>query len=189
MQAIKKLSDELGPEQLVVLEYHTKDTWASKDTEALYKFYNPEGTPTIYFDGANGVSGGGDTDYLYARYKRIFSREVAVPPAVMLSAAKFQENIPGSINVKLTNVSGSAITDAWLYGVAYQDLGTERHHFLVSAFSKKSISQLGAGETLGLELSFDTQASLLNVVIYCKSSTGQIIQAALVPGTAQLWLP
>jgi hypothetical protein len=189
LQAIKKLSDELGPEQLVVVEYHTKDTWALKETEALYKSYNPEGTPTIYFDGANGVSGGGDPDYLYARYKRIVTKAVAILPDVKMSAAKLRENIPGAVIVELTNISGSAIVGAWLYGVAYQDLGTERHYFMASAISKKEISQIASDESLKLELLFDTQASLLNIVVFLKSNSGQILQAVLVPGTPQLWLP
>jgi hypothetical protein len=189
LQAIKKLSDELGPEQLVVVEYHTKDTWSFRETEALYKLYDPEGTPTIYFDGANGVSGGSDTDYLYARYKRIVTKEAVVVPVVRMNAAKLQENSPGAVIVELANTSGSTIEGAWLYGVAYQDLGTERHHFMASAISKKYIPRVAGDEILKLELLFDTQASLLNIVVFLKSNSGQIIQAVLIPGSPQLWLP
>ena len=189
MQTIKKLSDELGPEQLLVLEYHTKDTWSSKETEALYKYYGSEGTPSVYFDGANGVSGGGDTEYLYARYKRIIAKEAAVAPPIALGAAKLRENIPGAVNVKIENVSGSVLEGAWLYAVAYQDLDTERHHFMVSAISKKALPSVSTGEAFETELYFDTQASLLNTVVFVKSGSGQVLQAALIPGTTQLWLP
>ena len=179
----------MGPERLVVLEYHTKDQWAFRETEALYSSYDVEGTPSVFFDGKNGVAGGSDASYLYARYKRITEKELTARELLTLSAARASDIIPGIINVKLTNISEETFTDLQLIGVAYQDFGTERHHFLVSDISAVNVPEIRPGDSLELEISFETQASLLNTVLFVKSVTGQIIQGTRLAGTSQIWLP
>jgi hypothetical protein len=189
LQAIKRLSDELGTEKLLVLEYHTKDTWASRDTEALYEYYDPEGTPTVYFNGGNEVAGGGDSDYLYSRYKKIVTRESAVEPVIGLAVSRSVENEPGTVVVRLTNGTGNLLEDVVLCGVAYQDFGTERHYFLASDMSMVPVAGIPAGSSVEIALFFETRASELSVAVFLKSAAGDVIQAALLPGVSQLWLP
>ncbi len=189
MQAIKKCADELGSSRLLVVEYHVhKDRWSSPETEALYEYYKADGTPTVMFNGGNGVSGG-DFDYLYGRYKRIIEKELASTPQVSLAAGRLSESLLGPVRVKLTNTSGQMINGAQLFGVAYQSLGTERSNFLVSDLTTTPVASLAPGETLELELDFQDQACLLNIVVFLKSSSGQILQATLLPGASRFWLP
>jgi hypothetical protein len=183
------LAEELGPARLLVVEYHTKDRWASTETEALYDYYKADGTPTIYFNGGNGVSGGGDTNYLYARYKRIVDKELAKQAQISLTGAKLSDSVTGPVSVKLTNTSSQTMNSAELFGIAYQDLGTERHRFLVSDVTTVSVARVSPGETLELELNFETQAPALNIVVFLKSSSGQILQATTLIGSSRIWLP
>lgn len=189
MQAIKTLSDELGKARLLVVEYHVhNDLWSSEETEALYEYYNADGTPTAIFDGSNAVSGG-DYEYLYGRYQRIIEKELTSPPQVAIAAARFSDYLSGPVYVRITNTSDQAISDAQLFGVAYQDMGTERHYFLVSDLTVAPVASLAPGETKEFELVFEDPASLLNVVVFLKSSSGQILQATLLAGDSQFWLP
>ena len=175
--------------RLLVVEYHVhNDRWSSAETEALYNYYKADGTPSVYFDGGNGVAGG-EFDYLYARYKKIIEKELTEPPLVLIAAARHSDTVSGPVRVRLSNVSGQVINEAQLFGVAYQDHENERHYFQVTDFVTVHVSTLAQGETLELELNFENQASLLNVVVFLKSSSGKILQAVLLPGSDNLWLP
>jgi hypothetical protein len=189
LQALKDLETELGTEKLIVLEYHTHDRWALPETEALYKAYDAQGTPSVYFNGGNYVEGGGDYDYLYARYTRIINRELVVEDAVSITASKPPGGSGGTVAVSIANGSGGSLESSTLWLVAYQDLGYERHYHMVSEVESVPLAAVTPGQSIETSFSLDTAASGLNLAVFVKSSSGRVLQAVLLPGSPHIWLP
>jgi hypothetical protein len=190
LQAVKKLADEVGPARLLVLQYHVHDRWATYETQKLYDLYKVTGTPSFFFNGGSMVPGGGvDTSYLYARYRPIIDKELATTATAAIVADRPYDSISGPVEVKIKNTSDQPISGARLFGVAYQDYNTDRHRFLVSDISEMPLSDLAPGETIQVQLSLDTQAYGLSIVVFLKSASGQILQATLLPGASHIWMP
>jgi hypothetical protein len=72
------LYDEYGPDKFLKLAYHANwggDPFGTAETYAKFSWYGISGTPTVFFDGTEEVSGGGADMYPY--YKPIVESELA----------------------------------------------------------------------------------------------------------------
>jgi hypothetical protein len=180
LQALEKLADELGPTKLLVLEYHISDSYANHSTLARLLAYGVASWPTVFFNGANPVLGGGyvvQEDY-DAYQSKIYS-ELSQPGLVSINASK---NFSGGslvVKVILTNISDRAITNAQLIGVTYLDQSQSQYRAVVNDMSSSSTPiNLSPGETLNLQLTFERPASTVQVVVLLKIP-GRVLQAAL----------
>jgi len=87
-----------------------------------------------------------------------------------------------SVTVKITNTGASVVANAKLYVVLYEDLGTDEHHYTVrDILTPLTLGSLAPGATQQLSASstYSGSTAKLNAVVYLKSSTGEILQAAL----------
>lgn len=174
------MASELGPGKLLVLQYHSGDKYATPETEAKVKEYNVKGFPTIFFNGGNSVVGGGSGNY--AQYSTVVNSELTKQSSVSIVGAMTLSGGTLSLNVTVTNISGSAITNVKLMAVLYSDYGTEEHHYVVrDILPPSNIASLSAGETQKFSLSSDFRDSLssLRAVLFVQSSSGQILQSAI----------
>jgi hypothetical protein len=143
-----------------------------------------EGFPTIFFNGGNSVVGGSDS--CYDQYRTVVNRELTGQSSVNITGVMTSSGGTISLDVTITNISNSPITDAKLMAVVYEDIGTEEHHYVVRDILPPSeIASFSAGETQKFNLSSDWSggASGLKTVIFLQSSSGQILQSAMA--TAQ----
>jgi hypothetical protein len=180
LQALEKLADELGPTRLLVLEYHINDSYANHSTLARLLAYGVTSWPTVFFNGANPVLGGG---YVmqddYDAYKSKISNELSQPSPVTINASKNYSSESLVVNVMLTNTSDQAITNAQLIGITYLDQSKSQYRAVVNDMSSASTPvNLSPGETLNLQLTFERPASTAQVALLLKIS-GRVLQAAL----------
>jgi len=174
------LASELGPGKLLVLQYHSGDKYATSETEAKVKEYNVKGFPTIFFNGGNAVLGGGSGNY--AQYSDVVNRELTKQSSVSITGVTTLSGSIMSLDVTITNISGSAITNVKLMAVLYSDYGTEEHHYVVrDILLPSNIATLSAGETQKFNLTSDWPGGVsgLKAVIFLQSSSGQILQSAI----------
>lgn len=133
----------------------------------------------MYFNGGNVIMGGGNSSY--DQQTVVINRELAkTPPVAIISSM----NASGSIVVSatITNTSSSTITDAKLYVVIYEDLGTDEHHFTVrDTATPITVANLpsGASQQFSVNSGYTGSKANLKAVVYLKASTGEILQAAL----------
>jgi hypothetical protein len=180
LQAIEKLADELGPTKFLVLEYHINDSYANHSTLARLLAYGVTSWPTVYFNGANPVLGGG---YVvqddYDTYKSKISSELSQPSPVSINASRNFSSDALVVNVMLTNTSDHAITNAQLVGVTYLDHGQSQYRAVVNDMSSASAPvNLAPGVTLTLQLTFERPVATAEVVVLLKIP-GRVLQSAL----------
>jgi hypothetical protein len=164
-----------------VLQYHSGDKYATSATEARVSEYGVRGFPTIFFNGANPVIGAGSEAAAYASQTTVINKELAKVPAVAITATM---STSGGIkvSVNLTNVSAAAITNAKLYVVLYEDIGTAEHHYLVrDIVTPQNITSLAAGGSQQFTASstYAGSTTKLNAVVFVRASNGEVLQAVL----------
>jgi hypothetical protein len=174
LQAIEKIANELGPSKLIVLEYHTRDQYATPETEALFQSYGSRATPSVFFDGKHGVLGGGDTLTLYNNYLGRINTELAVPSSFSVSAT----SVPASnlVSARLVNNSPETLNGAQLFVVATQDMGSGEHHYIVRKLASTGVD-LAPGQAMEYQLNLEVAGQ---VVVFLKNSSGSVLQAALL---------
>lgn len=174
------MASELGPGKLLVLQYHSGDKYATPETEAKVTEYKVKGFPTIFFNGGNSVVGGSSGNY--AQYSAVVNSELTKQSSVNITGVTTLSGGTLSLDVTITNISGSAITNVKLMAVLYSDYGTDEHHYVVrDVLPPSGIASLSAGETQKFNLTSDWPGGLsgLKAVFFLQSSSGQILQSAI----------
>jgi hypothetical protein len=171
LQAIEKLAGNIDPGKLIVLEYHIRDQYATGETMAWFMNFANQGTPSVYFNGENPVLGGGDTSPLYSMYLSRVNAELTINSTVSMTGTLSPAD--NQVKLILTNKSSSAINGAQLVGVAYTDLGTTEHHFVVRDITTSKMN-LAAGGTGQYSVSLEVPGS---IVVFLKDASGSILQS------------
>ncbi len=165
-----------------MLQYHYNDKYATPATEAKVAEYGVRSVPSIFFNGGNLVVGGSSASYNQQTTE--IERELAKTPSVAIVATL---NLSGAITVTatLTNTSNTAISNARLFVVLYEDLGTDEHHYTVrDIVAPVTIANLAPGATqqFSINSSYTGSTANLNAVVYLKATNGEILQTALASG-------
>jgi hypothetical protein len=171
----------MGPTQLLVLQYHSGDSYATGATEARIADYGNRGFPTILFDGANPIIGAGSEASAYTAQTAAINKELAKVPAVAITETM---TVTGGIKVTATiaNTSSAAINGAQLRVVLYEDIGANEHHYAVrDILTPIAVGTLapGAGQQFTVSSTYSGSTSKLNAVVFIQGSNGDILQAAL----------
>jgi thiol-disulfide isomerase/thioredoxin len=180
-QAIEKLAKELGPEKLLVLEYHSGDKSATPETEARAVEYRIRAYPTIIFNGSRSVVGSASMSNSYQRYVAVINTELAKAPPVTVKATMTASGTQVSLDINVGNSGISGITDAELIAVVYEDTGTEEHHYIVRDMLRSSISSIAPDEqqTFNLSADFPGGISRLKAVAFVQLPSHLVLQSTL----------
>jgi hypothetical protein len=178
LQALEKVYADLTP-NLIVLEYHTLDSYGTNETNALFHDYGLIGTPSVVFNGSAGANTimGPET---YETYKERVNQLREQNSTAMITAVA---NSSGSAiaSVSLTNLSASPIENAKLYAIVYEDLKKSENHFIVRDIIPVQSVDLAGNKAASFELkSTFAKSSAVHMVIILKSSKGQFLQAQYV---------
>ena len=171
----------MGPAQLLVLQYHSGDSYATKATEARIADYGNRGFPTVIFDGANPLIGAGSEASAYTTQGAAINKELAKAPVVAITATM---SVSGGIKISVTiaNTGSAAISSARLRVVLYEDIGTSEHHYAVrDIVTPMAISNLaaGGGQQFTATSTYAGGTARLNAVVFVEASNGDTLQAAL----------
>lgn len=98
--------DEMHAEGLSVgvIEYHTSDSYEIPESAARIDYYNVSGYPTAIFDGVNVVSGGNQTQSLYASYLPEYESRIAIPALFEIDAEYYNtsgDNYQIAVNAEM----------------------------------------------------------------------------------------
>jgi hypothetical protein len=172
----------MGPSRLLVLQYHSGDSYATKATEARVQEYKVKGFPSMFFNGGNVISGGSEQSY--NQYSKLLSS--------MTSADSFKKtlvNINGTfsatdsnpVNATVNNLGSSEIKSARLMAVIFEDLGTSEHRYTVrEVLTPAAIASLQP--QMAQKFGFKPAATGRNLkaVIFLQAPNGEILQSTLV---------
>ncbi len=177
MRAIEKLAGELGPEKLLVLQYHYRDSYSTTATEAKVKEYQIRGFPSVFFNGGNLVSGGSDKSY--GMYLEVIKKELEKPsPTTIVVTAGTANNEP-AITFKVTNISHADLQAVALKVVFYEDIGTNEHHYVVrDILQPLAIDLLPAGNTRVFNITSSTSRQAIKGVVFLQDVAQEVYQAA-----------
>jgi len=171
----------MGPAQLLVLQYHSGDNYATKATEARIAEYGNRGFPTIFFNGASPLIGAGSESSAYTAQTAAINKELAKAPQVAI-AGTMSTSSGIKVNVSIGNTGSAAISGAQLRVVLYEDIGTGEHHYAVrDILTPLVIGALapGDGRQFTATSAYSGSTAKLNAVIFIEASNGDILQAAL----------
>ena len=182
MRAIEKHASELGPDKLLVLQYHLGDTYSNSKTEDKAVEYGVVYPPTLLFNGGHLLIG--STEGSYVKQSTVIEQELAKVPSLAMVAAS-ELSTSAAIDVTMTNTGTLAILNSTLFFVLYEDLGTDEYHYTVrEIIDPQAIPSLEAGVTKQVSVTSSYAGNMTNiyVVVYLKGSNGEILQAALASG-------
>ena len=165
----------MGSAKLLVLQYHTKDQYATQASEGRVNDYKVKGFPTIILNGVKQVLGGSSGSY--NQQTTAIEKEAAKGAAVTLSVpSSFSPESAAGVTV--TNVSGFDISNAKLMAVVYEDLGKDEHHYLVREVLAPVVFSLPSGSSQNYEFTARYQGKNLNLVVFIQAANGEVLQAA-----------
>ncbi len=135
----------------------------------------------MFFNGGNSVVGGGTG--IYSLYSAVVRKELTKQSSVRITGIMTPSGGTISLNVTITNISDSQITNVKLMAVVYEDLGTDEHRYVVRDILPPSeIVSLSPEETQEFSFGSDFPGSLsrLRAVLFLQSPSGQVLQSVLV---------
>jgi len=180
-QAIEQLARALGPERLLVLQYHSGDKSATPETEARVQEYRVRAFPTIFFNGTQTVVGSASVSSSYQRYGAVINKELAKEPPLTIEAVMTASATGISLSIEVENTGNDSITRAELIAVVYEDTGTAEHHYIVRDMLRSAISSIASGEKQAFSLSanFPGGTSKLKAVAFVQLPSHQVLQSTL----------
>ncbi|NPV08212.1 MAG: hypothetical protein HPY83_09670 [Anaerolineae bacterium] len=135
--ALDRVADEYGPEQVLVLEYNLD--LDRELFERRFHLYVPPGThvPFAFFDGSRlGIYGSNnDAEESYGWYRDAVEQELAAPSPLRLAVARHVEGRQVAFEARLTNVSERPLDSADLYFALYERAQVGRTHRLLRHLS------------------------------------------------------
>jgi hypothetical protein len=163
----------VGAGELLVLQYHSNDKYATPATEARVKDYKVKGFPTLMFDGITPVMGGSTGSY--NQQSTTISKELAKRAVIGLTITSKSD---GTSSVSVANLSGAGISNAKLMAVVYQDLGTDEHHFVVREILPPVVLSMAPGAQQSFDFKSTYEGANLNTVTFVQAGNGEVLQAA-----------
>ena len=166
----------MGPAKLLVLEYHTGDSYSTAQIDKYMQGYGVNGTPTVVFNYLTRPLGGDPS-----QYRDVVNQLLAAPSPISLNVAvTFTDEM--HIDVSATNLGGSALTGAVVTSVIYQDIGTSGHHYVVLDIVSSVLPaalQPSVPQQVHLTSPISGATSGLGVVVFLQAQGGGIMQSAL----------
>lgn len=87
-----------------VVEHHNGDAYTTPVSDGRNTYYNVNGFPTAWFDGANALEGGSHTVSLYPSYEARYNTAMAVPTPFGLTASWVQNGASIDVTVNVDQV-------------------------------------------------------------------------------------
>ncbi|MBU1747991.1 MAG: hypothetical protein KKA73_09905 [Chloroflexi bacterium] len=147
------MAHELGPDQLLVLQYHIGDDYATWDTLSRYGEYGISTLPAATFDGSqNMVPGAISLDWCYQQYKSRVEGEGAKSSNVSLVVCRTTTANAMHLAGTVTNRGTTGLTDVDLRFVVVENLGVSGFQYVVRAMlSPQRITSLAPGASVTLQ--------------------------------------
>ncbi len=153
--------------------------------------YHIPGTPTVVFDGVEGVAGGMDFGSMYEYYAPIFSARTVVPPPVDIGLRNVSLN---AFEAWITNISATAVSATVQFAVVEKDIPCYQGFFEHVFFVCRALLPSSSGQDLSLnpgqnqlftqdftiQAGWDWKQCQLVAFVQDKSS-GEVHQAAVLP--------
>jgi len=135
----------------------------------------------MIFNGEEVVRGSASSSSSYEKYKTIINRESLEVSVVSLKAV---QNISGnslSLDVNIENLSETDITNAVLMAVTYEDLGTEKQHYVVRKIMPSDVITISyrQSKTFNLTADYTYSPTRLKAVVFLQLTSGPILQSTL----------
>jgi hypothetical protein len=176
LQTIEALASNTG---IILLEYHTTDSFGTNETKDMYAGYSLFGTPSVVFNGASGNQAllGPKSYDVYLGRVNLLKEQLST----LAIEAVVTRTAPLSASVKLYNLDTDSLDGARVYGVVYQDLGTPENHYVVRDITPVQVFNLPSfkGASFDIE-STEMDSPNTHLVIIVKSFSGLIVQSLLV---------
>jgi hypothetical protein len=188
--ALEALQKTQGNSNIIFLEYHCGgDEYQTAETsERMNTWYGAGSYPTTFQDGVNPQRVGGYSSGVYSSDYN--SRRTAVSPLEM-SLAFTKNGMTVNYDVTVKNTGSAAISNVSINFVAYEDLLTDRRHFVVRRILPyQTVASFPAGATQHFTASGDLPAGMgivpanVHGVAFAQlrnSATKEILQAAGEP--------
>ncbi len=139
----------------------------------------------MIFNGEQVVRGSASTSSSYEKYKAIINQESLKVSILVIRAAISSNGNSLSIDVDIENLSSNDITNAALMAVIFEDLGTDKHHYVVRDIMPSNVINISSKQQLTFNLTADytSDPSHLKAVVFLQLTSGSILQSTLA--TAQ----
>ena len=139
---LKKLQDEVGKENLVVLAYHVNDEMDSTQTNDRATDYGVSGIPDVHFDAKLRTTGAGSVDTAYADYKGHYDTRRGTQSPFQMESGGTISGSTASIEVNVDLV-GSFSGNLNLRYVLYEDgvsAGGDTYNWVVREMKYDTVS-------------------------------------------------
>ena len=157
-----ELFEELGPEQLSVIDYHTSGPYSIPEAITRAGYYGVTGVPDTYFDGIDHVVGGWSGTY--DAYLNIVENHLEDPSPMTIEIEGIITPTNGVMNAQLTLSENIAESGVFAYGIVYENgLSASGHtfNFLARQFlpaQELEIYQAGQSQEITFEFDLDEEA-------------------------------
>jgi hypothetical protein len=180
------LSKVYGSEELVVLEYHYTDEFATSETEDRIRWYNPSPAfPTCYFDGVDAVIGGWSGTY--QEYLTVINNHLNDPSPLSLDLFGSVDEGSGTVEAHIGVIDALPGGTNVVMFVVYEDSvesGVEEYRFVVRDILPQetlTISQPGETASIVRDFTIDPawDAEHIGVIAFVQNTgTKEVFQAA-----------
>lgn len=193
LSALDEIAAQTSREQTLILQYHLPsanyaDDLATAVAKTRYDFYvtQDQAVPDVFFNGLRQrIQGAASQSTALKRYQTVLAREREATSHFTIEAKQQVAGGTLSVQVRLARLGETAFTDFFVQAVAYEDIGTAGHHFVVRAvLPAESVRRLDAGEIAEIDFTaaVDTEVnpqSWQAVVFIQQSSSKEIMQSTL----------
>ncbi|QVL30969.1 hypothetical protein KIH39_19240 [Telmatocola sphagniphila] len=145
--AFEALDKSYKPTEVVLMQYHLHvpgpDPMTMKDCETRAGFYEVKGTPSIYFEGKSGVSGGGPAAAAKAKnksFRETIDEELEKPAGAKLQLTATRKGSEINLTAKVEDLKKPAAKTMLRFAITEDRVryaggnGIRYHHAVVRAF-------------------------------------------------------
>jgi len=189
--AIDSLAHEMGPESLVVLDYHVSDGLAIPEGEERGDWY-VEGTfyiPNMWFDGRVNVVGAGSVSGAYNIYRGHIRDRLAISSPLTLTSRYAIGDTDGEVSALIKVVEPFSQTELKAYVVLYENQVSGRNYVVRDILPTEDLTIASVGDSVEVWRSFSVAPQWnpdhMGVAIFVQShSSKDVLQAARL----ELWM-
>ena len=192
LDALEDLEVEFGSSQLIILEYHLRNTvwqdeYASQDANVRYAELaaSPQGIPDVFFNGADvRVQGAYSAETAYMRYRPAYESESNEPGLYTIEAQVRSGSEVTEVEVSLARLGNTEVANISIHAVVVHDMVASRaRHVVRSVLVPKTINRLAAGEktihtfAIASSLAEVNNAALVLFIYDDNASNKKVLQA------------
>jgi hypothetical protein len=162
------------------------DGYQNSDSSARVSLYGTQYTPTTYCDGKNPATVGAQSYNTYLGY--VNARRAIQSPLEITAVHEIVGGTTINFEADVTNTSASTVSNVSIHFVAYEDLGTSRHHYTMRKYCPYVTISLTAGQSRHVSSSATLPSGVNTNNIYgvvfaqLRSATNrEVLQAAATP--------